>query len=98
VSRPNATLTPAPQRRCGRDDRPQLPTTPQSHPYFRTSGASDCAVALAQGAPVQIAGRLGLPASTVHAVLTHCRINRLSHIDRSPANRCAATDTTTPDR
>jgi len=32
--------------------------------------------------PVQIAGRLGLPASTVHAVLTRCRINRLSYIDR----------------
>ncbi len=32
--------------------------------------------------PVQIAGRLGLPPSTVHAVLTRCRINRLSHIDR----------------
>ncbi|WP_328352436.1 IS481 family transposase [Streptomyces sp. NBC_00445] len=32
--------------------------------------------------PVQIAGRLSMPASTVHAVLTRCRINRLSHIDR----------------
>ena len=32
--------------------------------------------------PVQIAGRLGLQASTVHAVLTRCRINRLSRIDR----------------
>src|SRR5689334_25438235 len=32
--------------------------------------------------PVQIAGRLGLRASTVHAVLVRCRINRLSHIDR----------------
>lgn len=32
--------------------------------------------------PVQIAGRLGMAASTVHAVLTRCRINRLSHIDR----------------
>lgn len=32
--------------------------------------------------PVQIAGRLGVPASTVHAVLTRCRINRLSHIDK----------------
>lgn len=32
--------------------------------------------------PVQIGGRLGLPASTVHAVLRRCRINRLSHIDR----------------
>ncbi|GAA2266336.1 IS481 family transposase [Actinomadura luteofluorescens] len=33
--------------------------------------------------PVQIAGRLGMPASTVHAVLTRCRLNRLSHIDRA---------------
>jgi transposase InsO family protein len=32
--------------------------------------------------PVQIAGQLGVPASTVHAVLTRCRINRLSRIDR----------------
>lgn len=32
--------------------------------------------------PVQIAGRLGMRASTVHAVLVRCRINRLSHIDR----------------
>lgn len=32
--------------------------------------------------PVQIAGQLGVAASTVHAVLTRCRINRLSAIDR----------------
>jgi len=32
--------------------------------------------------PAQIAGELGLPASTVHAVLVRCRINRLSAIDR----------------
>ncbi len=32
--------------------------------------------------PVQIAGQLGLPASTVHAVLVRCRINQLSRIDR----------------
>lgn len=32
--------------------------------------------------PVQIAGRLGMHASTVHAVLVRCRINRLSYIDR----------------
>lgn len=32
--------------------------------------------------PVQIAGRLNLAASTVHAVLVRCRINRLSRIDR----------------
>jgi transposase InsO family protein len=35
--------------------------------------------------PVQIGGRLGVPASTVHAVLVRCRINRLSHIDRVTA-------------
>jgi transposase InsO family protein len=32
--------------------------------------------------PVQIAGQLGMPASTVHAVLVRCRINRLRRIDR----------------
>ena len=32
--------------------------------------------------PVQIACQLNVPASTVHAVLTRCRINRLSYIDR----------------
>ena len=32
--------------------------------------------------PVQIGGQLAVPASTVHAVLVRCRINRLNHIDR----------------
>jgi transposase InsO family protein len=32
--------------------------------------------------PVQIADRLEMPSSTVHAVLVRCRLNRLSHIDR----------------
>lgn len=32
--------------------------------------------------PDQIAGQLGMQASTVHAVLVRCRINRLAHIDR----------------
>ena len=32
--------------------------------------------------PAQIGGRLSIPASTVHAVLVRCRLNRLSHIDR----------------
>jgi transposase InsO family protein len=32
--------------------------------------------------PAQIAGELGLPTSTVHAVLVRCRINRLNRIDR----------------
>ncbi len=33
--------------------------------------------------PVEIADRLNMSASTVHAVLVRCRINRLSHIDRA---------------
>jgi transposase InsO family protein len=32
--------------------------------------------------PVEIGDLLGVPASTVHAVLTRCRLNRLSHLDR----------------
>jgi transposase InsO family protein len=32
--------------------------------------------------PIQIGDRLAVPASTVHAVLVRCRINRLSHLDR----------------
>jgi transposase InsO family protein len=32
--------------------------------------------------PVEIGDRLAMPASTVHAVLVRCRLNRLSHIDR----------------
>lgn len=40
--------------------------------------------------PVPIAAKLAMPASTVHAVLVRCRLNRLTHIDRvigEPARR-----------
>jgi len=33
--------------------------------------------------PVEIGDRLGLPPSTVHAVLVRCRLNRLCHVDRA---------------
>ena len=33
--------------------------------------------------PVAIGDLLGMPASTVHAVLVRCRINRLTHLDRA---------------
>ena len=33
------------------------------------------------GSPAAIASLLSMPASTVHAVLVRCRLNRLSHID-----------------
>jgi transposase InsO family protein len=32
--------------------------------------------------PIEIGAQLGMPASTVHAVLVRCRLNRLSHVDR----------------
>jgi transposase InsO family protein len=37
--------------------------------------------------PVQIGARVGVPASTVHAVLKRCRLNRLSHLDRHTGER-----------
>jgi len=40
--------------------------------------------------PVPIGAKLGMPASTVHAVLVRCQLNRLSHVDRvtgEPARR-----------
>ncbi len=37
--------------------------------------------------PVEIAARLGMPASTVYAVLRRCRLHRLSHIDRRTGER-----------
>ena len=48
-----------------RGDRPQPPPAPHPSP----DGAADRAIAVARPAdPVQIGGRLGLPASTVHAM------------------------------
>ncbi|WP_448614565.1 IS481 family transposase [Modestobacter sp. URMC 112] len=37
--------------------------------------------------PVEIGARLGVPASTVYAVLRRCQIHRLSHIDRRTGER-----------
>jgi transposase InsO family protein len=37
--------------------------------------------------PVQIGDLLAIPASTVHAVLTRCRLNRLTHLDRASGER-----------
>ena len=33
--------------------------------------------------PILIGDRLAMPASTVHAVLVRCRLNRLTHVDRA---------------
>ena len=37
--------------------------------------------------PVAIGDLLGIPASTVHAVLVRCRLNRLTHLDRATGER-----------
>ena len=45
--------------------------------------------------PVQIAGRVGVPASTVHRVLVRSGLNRLAHLDRvtgEPVRRYERTD------
>jgi transposase InsO family protein len=46
--------------------------------------------------PVQIAGALGMPASTVYAVLVRCRVNRLSHVDRRTAEPIRRYERDTP--
>lgn len=46
--------------------------------------------------PVQIAGRLGLSASTVHAVLTRCRIIGCPGSIAPRASRSAGTNTSSP--
>ena len=67
---------------CGRDD--ERSSRPHHCPH-RTPGAA-CAASWSCGggiaySPMAIASRLSMPASTVHAVLVRCRLNRLSHID-----------------
>jgi transposase InsO family protein len=46
--------------------------------------------------PVGIAGHLGMPASTVHAVLRRCGISRLSHVDRATGEPVRRYEHTTP--
>ena len=67
---------------AGMQDRSSRPRSCRTRRRPRWCGRScDCAGASRLG-PVQIGGRLGVPASTVHAVLVRCRLNRLSRIDR----------------
>lgn len=71
-----------------RSSRPRMSPAKTSPQMMRRIGALRWRKRLG---PVQIAGQLGVPASTVHAVLTRCRINWLSHIDRvtgEPIRRC----------
>src|SRR5215210_5233930 len=58
-------------RRCPRETRPPLVRKIKHLRVKKKIG------------PVQIGGRLGVPASTVHRVLVRERLNRLDHIDRA---------------
>ena len=67
----------------GGDGRSQFTAAHEPGQDEPAPGAADRAIAVAAAdRPAQIAGRLGVAASTVHAVLVRCRINRLSRIDR----------------
>lgn len=48
--------------------------------------------------PARIAGWLGMPASTVHAVLVRCRINQLARIDRATCEPLPRYEHDRPDR
>lgn len=45
---------------------------------------------------IHIVDVLGVPASTVHAMLVRCRLNRLSHVHRATGERSGATSTSVP--
>ena len=68
--------------KAGMADRPSRPlTSPNRTPQAMVKKIVALRWRKRMG-PVQIAYRLGLAASTVHAVLVRCRINRLRYIDR----------------
>jgi len=71
-------------RRAGRDGRPILAAASAAEPDTAAGGAQDRAPSLEAAARAdQIGDRLGMPASTVHAVLVRCRLHRLCHVDRA---------------
>jgi hypothetical protein len=65
-----------------RDDRPQLTPAPQPDPPKHLVRPVMRPRWRRRPGPLQIGGRLDLPASTVRAFLVRCRINRLTRIDR----------------
>lgn len=72
-----------PGRGTCRDGRPVQPAVHDADQNTAGGGETDRGRPMAPtpGA-AQIAGELGMPASTVHAVLVRCRINRLARLDR----------------
>jgi transposase InsO family protein len=63
-----------------RSSRPHRQPTKTPQPLVRKIVHKRCKHRLG---PVAIGAELGIPASTVHAVLVRCRLNRLSHLDRA---------------
>lgn len=85
VSWPTAKRWTDRYRAHGKDGMADKPSRPRRCPHRTETVMVKRIVALRwrkRLGPVQIAYRLGLPASTVHAVLVRCRINRLRYIDR----------------
>ena len=85
VSWPTANRWSDRYRVHGKDGMIDKPSRPRTSPNRTPQAVVKKIVALRwrkRLGPVQIAHRLGLAASTVHAVLVRCRINRLRHIDR----------------
>lgn len=77
-------------REHGKDGMNDRPSRPRTSPNRTTTSVVKKIVSLRwrqRLGPVQIACRLGLAASTVHAVLKRCRINRLRYIDRVTGER-----------
>ena len=67
---------------AGMLDRSSKPRhQPNRTPTRRVKKIVDLRIRLRLG-PIEIADRLGMAASTVHAVLVRCRLNRLTHLDR----------------
>jgi transposase InsO family protein len=84
VAHGEEVVRPLPRGRSGRHARPVFGPTPSTEPHAGPGGPQDRALRWKQRlGPVEIADRLGMASSTVHAVLVRCRINRLTHLDRA---------------
>jgi hypothetical protein len=86
--RPRRSGWPGIEVRFGRDSGPILRTASLTGPDPDCGGAQTVHLRLKRRlGPVSIADLLGTQASTVHAVLVRCRLNRLSHLDRVTGER-----------
>jgi transposase InsO family protein len=74
-----AGVQPRPADMCDRSSRPHHSPNRTPRPLVRQIVRLRWRRRLG---PVAIGAHLGVPASTVHAVLTRARLNRLSHVDR----------------